>query len=136
MKAPLYAIYVTLAVVIAVVLLVVMGEEPDEDRAGPRDLDRHIILVLDTFGLETCDDLRVVGSYRRTDAQGFQSTLAYSAPAACIVAMRDAAIARGFAEGAGGRYELDPEGPESEALTFYGSPGQPRGAFEWERTGQ
>jgi hypothetical protein len=134
MKAPLFAIYVTLAVVIAVVLFVLIPTDEPGD-ARPELLDEQIILVLDTFGVGTCEEVRVVGSYKRTDASGFRQMLAYSAPMECVEAMRAAALARGFAEGQGGSYVLaDDAAPE--ALTIYSEPGAERGAFEWERTGR
>jgi len=134
MKAPLFAIYVTLAVVIAVVLFVLIpGDEPGDARPGV--LEEQIILVMDAFGVDTCEDVRVVGSYKRTDAEGFRQMLAYSAPMPCVEAMRAAAIGRGFAEGPGGSYALEGV-PSEELLTIYTEPGETRGAFEWERTGQ
>ncbi|QIQ86189.1 hypothetical protein [Erythrobacter sp.] len=134
MKAPLYAIYITLAVVIAVVLFVLIpGEEPGEAR--PDVLEEQIILVMDNFGVETCEDVAVVGSYKRTDAEGFRQMLAFSAPMDCVEAMRAAALERGFVEGQGGSYAL-PDSPAQEMLTIYTEPGADRGAFEWERTGQ
>ena len=134
MKAPLFAIYVTLAVVIAVVLFVLIPTEEPGD-AQPDVLDEQIILVLDTFGVGTCEEVRVVGSYKRTDAQGFRQMLAYSAPMDCVEAMRAAALARGFSEGQGGTYVLENAGAP-EALTIYTEPGAARGAFEWERAGR
>ena len=134
MKAPLYAIYVTLAVVIAVVLFVLIPTDEPGD-ARPELLDEQIILVLDTFGVGTCEEVRVVGSYKRTDAAGFRQMLAYSAPMECVEAMRAAALARGFAEGQGGSYLLEDEAAP-EVLTIYTEPGAMRGAFEWERAGR
>ena len=134
MKAPLFAIYVTLAVVIAIVLFVLIpSQEPGDAR--PDVLDEQIMLVMDAFAVDSCEEVRVVGSYKRTDAEGFRQMLAYSAPMPCVEAMREAAIARGFAEGRGGTYVLENE-TAPEALTFYTEPGATRGAFEWERTGQ
>jgi len=135
MKAPLFAIYVTLAVVIAVVLFILIpGDEPPGD-ARPDVLEEQIILVMDAFAVDTCDDVRVVGSYKRTDAAGFRQMLAYSAPMDCVEAMRTAALSRGFVEEQGGSYAL-PDSPADEKLTIYTEPGAPRGAFEWERSGQ
>ncbi|MEE4206807.1 MAG: hypothetical protein V2I39_10970 [Erythrobacter sp.] len=134
MKASLFAIYVTLAVVIAVVLFVLIpADEPGEAR--PDVLEEQIILVMDNFGVDTCKEVRVVGSYKRTDAAGFRQMLAYSAPMSCVEAMRAAALARGFAEGQGGAYVLE-NADAPEALTIYTEPGADRGAFEWERTGK
>ncbi|KPP93257.1 hypothetical protein [Erythrobacter sp. HL-111] len=134
MKAPLFAIYVTLAVVIAVVLFILVPADRPGD-ARPDVLEEQIVLVMDAFAVDSCEEVRVVGSYRRTDATGFRQMLAYSAPMDCIEAMRAAALARGFAEGQGGTYVLE-DAAAPEILTIYTEPGAARGAFEWERTGQ
>jgi hypothetical protein len=129
MKPALYAVYITLAVVIALVLILVVGDDGQDEGDERLPVERRIELVLDAFGTPSCEDAQLVGSVRVTrPGGGRERILAFEAGEPCLADLRAAALGRGFTDDGSGRLSFEDGARRRETLLFYAE----GGAFEWE----
>ncbi|MEL7445697.1 MAG: hypothetical protein AAGK02_07770 [Pseudomonadota bacterium] len=119
---------VLIIIALAVAFIVARGNQVVLDH---RSEEGQIAALVDTFDLERCDDLSVVGAAFRDEGRKFTHTTAFIAGEGCLQKIVGAAAGRGFTAQEDGQLVSAVDDGYVERLRLAGE-----GGFEWEREQQ